>query len=341
MSIAKDLGCIILAAGDGTRLKSSMPKALHQVCGKPIIVHVLSTLADLPLRKRVIVVGYQREQIQAAFEDDPVMAFAVQEERLGTGHAVMAAREQYQGFCGDVLVVSGDTPLIRAATIRKLVERHRHQDAAATVLTADLPDPEGYGRILRNPDDTVLGIREHKDANIYELKITEVNTGTYVFDSMELFPSLDQITPDNKQHEYYLTDVIQVLVKEDKRVEGYLARDPTETMGVNSRIQLAEAERILRQRIRERHMLAGVSLLDPASTFIDESVEIGRDTIIYPNTYLWGRTTIGGECRIGPQTQLCDCRVGDRAVVNAVQIVDVDVGEGEQIGPMVVKKTER
>jgi len=332
------LACLILAAGDSTRMKSGTPKVLHRVCGRPLVSHILANTDPLPLCKRVVVVGYEHDQVRRGLRSDGRLEFVVQPERRGTGDAVRVARPSFEGFAGDILVACGDTPLLRAETLQKLVERHRHQDASATILTANLKNPEGYGRILRNPDYSVLGIREHKDANIYERKIREINTGTYVFKSTDLFAALEHITPDNEQNEYYLPDVIHVLVKWDRRVEAFTARNASETMGVNNRIQLAEAERILRQRIRERHMLAGVTLVDPPSIFIDDQVAIGRDSIIEPHTYLWGDTIVGVGCRIGPQSQVCGCRIGDGATVRTAVLRGVEVAPGDTVGPYTVRE---
>lgn len=335
------LACLILAAGDSTRMKSGTPKVLHSVCGRPLVAHILANTDPLALCRRVVVVGYGHEQVREALGDGDQVEFVLQPERRGTGDAVRVAEEAFSGFEGDILVACGDTPLLRSETLEKLVERHRHQDASATILTANLRTPEGYGRVLRNPDHTVLAIREHRDANIYERKIRECNTGTYVFKSTDLFAALKEITPDNEQNEYYLTDVIHVLVKWDRRVEAFVATDASETMGVNNRIQLAEAERILRQRIRERHMLAGVTLVDPPSIFIDHEVTIGRDSIIEPHSYLWGNTTVGCECHIGPQAQLIDCHVGDGATVRASVIRGGEVAAGETVGPYAVRGVEQ
>jgi len=340
MAEDRKLACLILAAGDSTRMRSKTPKVLHHVCGRPLVAHILGNTEALPLSKRVLVVGYEHDKVKNALSIDGRLEFVVQKERRGTGDAVKVTREAFQEFDGDILVACGDTPLLRSETLQKLLERHRHQDASATILTANLDHPEGYGRILRNADNTVFGIREHKDANIYELKINEINTGTYVFKARDLFRAIEEITPDNEQNEYYLTDVIQVLVDWDRRVEAFVAGDATETMGVNNRIQLAEAERVLRQRIRERHMLGGVTLVDPVSIFIDDQVLIGQDTIIEPQSYLFGSTNVGSDCRIGPQAQLTDCRVGDGASVVSSFLQGGVVAPGEAVGPFTSRNRE-
>jgi len=259
--------------------------------------------------------------------------FALQEERLGTGHAIMCTNENFKEYDGDVLVLVGDAPLLTTETVQKLINRHRHQDAAATVLTTEMDDPTGYGRILRHQDNTVMSIVEDKDANIYEKKISEINTGTYVFDSKTLFMALKEITPENEQGEYYLTDVIHIMVKKKQRVEAYVAKDPAETMGINNRVQFAKAERIMRDRILERLMLSGVTIVDPASTFIDDSVEIGTDSIINPTSYIYGKTVIGNGCMIGPLTQIEDCAIGEGCMVNSSYLRACTLHPGMSVGP--------
>lgn len=312
---SEKLASIVLAAGEGKRLKSKLPKALHQVCGKPMLQHIVDTLRRMRSEPIVLVVGYAREHIQQSFAGDDEVQFVYQEVRGGTGHAVLTAAPVLADWDGDILVLNGDCPLIREETLRRLAERHRRADAAATILTAILDDPTGYGRVLRSDDDDVLGIVEHRDCNRYERKIPEINAGFYCFKAADLFPALQLLRPNNDQAELYLTDVIQILVQAGKRVEAYTVPDPTETFGVNDRVQLAVAERILRQRINEQHMLNGVTIQAPDTTFIDDGVTIGQDTIVRPFTVLEGSTSIGNGCRIGPSAHLINCIVGDGAHV--------------------------
>ncbi|MBI1390753.1 MAG: UDP-N-acetylglucosamine diphosphorylase/glucosamine-1-phosphate N-acetyltransferase [bacterium] len=329
----KPLASIILAAGDGTRMKSKLPKSLHRVCGRPMIVHILRSIDDLIDDKRVVVIGFANEMIREALEGFHV-DFALQEQRLGTGHAVMCAKPLLgENSGGDVLVLVGDAPLLTRATIEKLIERHRHQEASATILTTRMKNPAGYGRILRNSDHSVMSIVEDKDANIYEKKINEINTGTYVFDRNDLFSALDRIEPANKQGEYYLTDVIHIMVKEKKRVEAFVTKDSSETMGINNRIQFARAERIMRNRILDRLMLSGVTIVDPSTTFIDDSVNIDIDTIVHPNTFIMGKTTIGQGCEIGPLTQVVDCEIRENCRINSSYLRGCKIPPGMSIGP--------
>lgn len=331
-SSKKPLSSIILAAGDGTRMRSQVPKSLHRICGRPMIVHILRTVESLVDEVNVVVVGFANEMIRTSLSDFRV-EFALQEKRLGTGHAVMCARDLMSGDDGDVMVLVGDAPLLTRTTVEKLIERHRHQDASATVLTTKMRRPDGYGRILRNHDNSVLAIVEDKDANIYEKKIKEINTGTYVFDKAALFDALGKIEPINQQGEYYLTDVIHIMVKEKRRVEAYITKDPAETLGINNRIQLARAEKIMSQRILERLMLSGVTIIDPSTTFIDDSVTIGIDSIIHPNTIVKGKSVIGQGCEIGPLTQIYDSEVGEKCVINSSYLRGCSIPQGMNIGP--------
>jgi bifunctional UDP-N-acetylglucosamine pyrophosphorylase/glucosamine-1-phosphate N-acetyltransferase len=245
----------------------------------------------------------------------------------------MMTRESFAGYDGDLLVLAGDTPLLTEKTLRKLVEWHRHHDAAATILTAEMDNPTGYGRILRFEDNRVQGIVEDKDANRYERAIKEINTGTYCFDSRLLFQALGQITQENVQNEYYLTDCIRILADQGKRVEALVMDDPDEAIGVNNRLQLAQAEKVLRQRILERHMLAGITIVDPLTCYVDDEVEIGRDTILFPGTSIRGKSRVGEGCRIGPFTQVQDATIEDDCEVNASFVQGGRIVSGSRIGP--------
>lgn len=333
MSSSRELASIILAAGSGTRLKSNRPKALHEVCGRPMLYYVLRLAAGVKATRHVVVIGHEGEQITEAFGDRDDLQFVEQRERLGTGHAVSVTEEALSDFDGDVLILAGDTPLITSETLERLVSWHRHQDAAVTILTAEMPDPKGYGRILRFEDNRVQGIVEDKDANRYERVIREVNTGTYCFDARKMFAAVRQLGQDNVQNEYYLTDCIRILADEGSRVEAVMTEDHTEAIGVNTRVQLAEAERILRERIIESHMLNGITVWDPASCYVDEDVTIGKDTVLLPGTLITGNTTIGENCRLGPNSQIISSTVGDGVCVNSSYLEEVQVGTGECVGP--------
>lgn len=311
-SFKRPLATAILAAGLGKRMKSALAKPLHPVCGKPMIRQIVGVVDRLEAESIVVVVSHQREQFEQALREFSRVDFAVQEERLGTGHAVLMTEPLLKDFPGDILVVCGDTPLLRVETLRALVDHHQRTGAAATILTTIMPNPFGYGRIVRREQGSpVHAIIEERDASGEEKAIQEVNSGTYVFQASLLFPALRRLTPDNDQNEYYLTDVPQLLIRDGRPVEAVIAEDHRETLGVNSRVQLAEVEEALRERIRRRHLLAGVTMTSPATVFIDEEVAIGRDTVVEPFCVLQGQTRIGESCRIGPGVTLVDCEVAD------------------------------
>lgn len=326
------LACVILAAGGGTRMKSSTPKPLHEVCGRPMIEHVLDTVERLGSDPTVVVVGVGAGLIREAVSGRATDC--EQAEQLGTGHAVLCAMPELQGFEGDVLVTCADVPLVTEETLRALVEQHQAEDAAASVLTTEVPDPTGYGRLVREPSGAVAAIVEHRDATEEQRAIREINAGIYVFRMDALAAALDQLRPDNDQGELYLTDAIGILVGAGRPVAAVKTADCAEVMGINNRIQLAEAERIARDRIRERHMLAGVTLLDPPSTFIDARVTIGTDTVIGPGCQLIGATSVGAGCEIRSHVVLRSATVGDGVLLRDHTVIeDSAVGDEAQVGP--------
>lgn len=333
MKKAKALNSVILAAGDGTRLRSNRPKVLHEVCGHPMLHYVLRVAGEAEADRHVVVIGYEGDQIRQSFAGRNDVAFAEQKERLGTGHAVQMTRDAFQGYEGNILILAGDTPLLTVQTLRNLVEWHCHQDAAVTILTTEMPEPRGYGRILRYEDNRLQGIVEEKDANRYERAIREINTGSYCFDAQALFQALDQVTPQNVQNEYYLTDCVRILVEQGRRAEAVITDDYTEAIGVNTRVQLAEAEKILRQRILVRHMMAGITILDPETCYVDEEVEIGKDSILFPGTMITGNSYVGENCRIGPNTQVVSAELGDGVVINSSFVEGVKLPAGATVGP--------
>lgn len=336
----RSLNSVILAAGDGTRLNSKRPKVLHEVCGHPLLHYVLKVAADAEATRHVVVIGHEGQQVRESFCGRDDLVFVEQKERQGTGHAVRMTEPVFQGYQGDILVLAGDTPLLTGPTLRKLVQWHRHQDAAVTILTTEMPEPRGYGRILRYEDNRVQGIVEEKDANRYERAIREINTGSYCFDAEALFKALAEIKPDNVQHEYYLTDCVRILADKESRVEALMIEDHAEAIGVNTRVQLAEAERVLRERILVRHMMAGITIIDPNTTYVDHEAEIGKDTILYPGTLITGASRIGANCRIGPNTQVVSSTVGDAAVINASYVDGAEIPAGKVVGPFATLKRE-
>ncbi|MGH2829554.1 MAG: NTP transferase domain-containing protein, partial [Actinomycetota bacterium] len=283
----RSLAVVVLAAGESKRFKSRTPKVLHDLCGIPLIGHVLEALHPLGATKTVLVVGKERDEIAAALKRLKVKAvLAVQDDRLGTADAARVGDEALGAFRGDVLVTPGDTPLLDPETLRTLVEHHRAASAAATVLSAHYPDPAGYGRIVRDPDGGVARIVEHADATVAERVIAEGNAGVYVFDRAALRAALTRVEASNRQGEMYLTDVIEILRDKGERIEVYVAPDAGETIGINDRAQLADAAVWVRRRINERLMREGVTIEDPATTYVDATVTVGRDTTIRPLTFL-------------------------------------------------------
>lgn len=313
-------------------MNSDIPKPLHELCGRPMIDHVLTTTSALEPERTVVVVGAGAEAMCEAVGDRATTC--EQPEQLGTGHATICAAPALEGFEGDVLVTYGDVPLVTVETLRSLIDQHHAQDAAATVLTTEVEDPTGYGRILRDATGAVAGIVEHRDANEEQLAIREINTGIYVFEARALSAVLSELSPENEQGELYLTDAIAMLVAYGRPVAGLVAEDPAETMGVNDRVQLAEAERIARDRIRERLMREGVTLIDPPSTFIDAGVTVGRDTVISPGCQLQGETTVGARCEVRGHVILRSAKIGDDVLLRHHTVIeDSAVGDGAQVGP--------
>ncbi|MHB8917694.1 MAG: bifunctional UDP-N-acetylglucosamine diphosphorylase/glucosamine-1-phosphate N-acetyltransferase GlmU [Desulfocucumaceae bacterium] len=325
------LAAVVLAAGKGTRMKSDLPKVLHKICGVPMVCHVLKAAREAGSDRVVLVAGFGGDLVAREVESQAEVVF--QHEQLGTAHALRQAAGPLREFDGDVLVLCGDTPLISAGAIKGLVREHRESGASATVLTAHMENPSGYGRVIRDPSGRVQGIVEQKDASPEELKVREINTGIYCFKSGGLFDDLDLIKPDNVQGEYYLTDIIGHYVREGRAVSAVPAGNPAEIMGINDRCQLAAARAALGLRTNTELMLAGVTIVDPSTAYIDSGVTIGRDTIIYPHTVIQGSTVIGGGCAIGPFTQIISARIGDSVTVRQSVIEESDVGSGCVIGP--------
>lgn len=324
---------IILAAGQGTRMHSTIAKVLHPVLGKPMINHVLDHLELANIERKVVVIGHGAEQVKATIGDRNDVEFVVQTEQLGTGHAVMVAKELLKDEAGETIVICGDTPLITPQTINRLYEYHREKSAAATVLTTDLDNPFSYGRIVRGKDGELLKIVEEKDASDEERTIREINTGTYCFDNRLLFEALDSITNQNEQGEYYLTDVIEILRDNGHVVAAYKTEDHEETLGINDRVTLAKANKIMQRRVNEQFMRFGVTIIDPESTFISTDTVIGKDTTIHPGTIIMGQNVIGQGCNVGPYSELTNVVLKDNVTVRHSVVSDSVVGSHTTIGP--------
>jgi bifunctional UDP-N-acetylglucosamine pyrophosphorylase/glucosamine-1-phosphate N-acetyltransferase len=329
------LAAIVLAAGQGKRFKSSKPKVLHALCGQPLVGYVLAALEPLAPAKTVLVIGRGGDEVETAAKQLTTsrLTFAIQEKQLGTADAARVGDDALARFSGDVLILPGDSPLLTTETLQLIVDHHRDTKAAATMLTADLADPTGYGRVIRDAQGRVERIVEETDATPDEKAITEANTSVWVFDRAALRSALTKIDRSNAQKEFYLTDVVAVLRDKGEVVEAVKTSSSTETLGVNSRVQLADVAGLMRRRIAERHMLEGVTIVDPATTFIDAGVAIGRDTVIHPLTHLHGATTVGENAEIGPNVKLVDTEVGDGAtIINAVAN-QATIGARAQVGP--------
>jgi len=325
------LAAVILAAGKGTRMKSDWPKVLHRVCGQPILNYVLQAVNGAGVTKTVIVVGDEWKEVAKTF--DPKAETVVQSERLGTAHALRQSEALLKDFPGDVLVVCGDTPLLKPATLKALVREHMDKNAVASVLTAKMDDPSGYGRVIRGSQGEVTRIVEHKDASPEELQVNEINAGVYCFRVEGLFETLAAISSDNAQEEYYLPDIIDIYVSRGQLVAAYAADSALEVLGINDRSQLAGVEKIMRREIIEQLMASGVTVMDPDSTFVDKEVKIGRDTIIYPFTIIEGETVIGQKCEIGPSSRLGNVCIGDKVRVQNSVVLDSEIGDGTIVGP--------
>jgi len=325
---AHPLAVVVMAAGEGKRFKSATPKVLHHLCGRPMLAHVLDAVEPLGAVKTVVVVGRGADAVQAEAETHAKhpMIFALQEKQLGTGDAARTGDDALGRF-------SGDSPLITTKTLRALLTQHRKNGAAATILTAIVPDPFGYGRIVRDATNQVARVVEETDASDAERALTEVNSCMYVFDRALLRSALTKVERANAQGEYYLTDVIAILRAKGARVDAFIAPDAAETLGANSRAQLADLERLVRDRVNARLMDDGVTLIDPRQTYIDPTVKVGRDTIIHPMTFLEGDTVVGAHCEIGPGVRARDCRIDNGARVVFAEMSGAHIGADATVGP--------
>ncbi len=306
---------VILAAGRSTRMKTQWPKVLHEVSGRPMLAYVLEACRAAGVSKLVVVVGFGGERVQQAFAGADDIIWIEQAEQKGTAHAVLCCRQVLQDFAGDTLILCGDGPLIRAETLTTLVQTHEKEQSAATLATAVLEDPTGYGRIVRDDNGRLQGIVEHNDCTAAQLQILEVNPSYYIFKNPLLWEKLVQVKPDNAKGELYLTDVVSLLIDAGHPVGAVTAVRPEEALSINSRAQLSVVSKMMQQRIQSELMDSGVTIVDPDTTWIDAGVEIGADTVIEPFTYIRGAVKIGAECRIGPFACLTDTTIEDGRTV--------------------------
>ena len=322
---------VILAAGKGTRMKSDLPKVLHKVAGISMLEHVFRSVSAIEPEKTVTVIGHKAELVEQVLAGQT--EFVRQTEQLGTGHAVMMAEPVLENLTGQTLVIAGDTPLITGESLKNLIDFHINHKNVATILTAEADNPFGYGRIVRNQHGEVLKIVEQKDASDFEQQIKEINTGTYVFDNARLFEALKNINTNNAQGEYYITDVIGIFRENGEKVGAYTLKDFDESLGVNDRVALATAERVMRRRINQQHMINGVSFVNPDATYIDVDVEIAPEVQIEANVTLKGQTKIGAETILTNGTYIVDSEIGQRAVITNSMIEESSLADGVTVGP--------
>jgi len=334
----RNLVSIILAAGEGTRMKSTLPKVLHQICGQPMLVYVLKAVLRAGCRKNYLVLGHKGEKIIEVLRNSlPLrkrgIEFVKQSKLLGSGHAVLQVKKKLRGYKGHVLVVYGDLPLLSGRTLNRLIQTHYKQDNSLTILGATLENPSGYGRIIENSNGKGIRIVEEKDTTQKERRINCVNVGVYCFRAEDLFKAIDKIKPDNRKKEYYLTDAVQILGEMGKRVGMVITKDSSEVEGVNNRKQLVNIQKYVNMKNLERLLLTGVTIVDPPSTFIDFTVKIGRDTIVYPGSTILGKTRIGKNCKLGPYAFIQNCQIENGVEIRASFIYGAKIAERAKVGP--------
>ena len=329
-----DIATVILAAGKGTRMKSDVVKVLHPLLGRPMLSYPIRLSLDaIKAEKTIVVVGHQADRIKEIFQDLGIQ-FILQKEQLGTGHAVLQTIPLLEGFTGTVLILCGDVPLVKAETLHLLIDTFLGNDSSLSVLTAVVKEPFGYGRIIRSPEGWLERIVEEKDASEEERLVREINTGIYCVRSRFLIEGLKEIGKENAQGEYYLTDLVEVARKRDLRCSAHMVADPVEVMGINTRVDLAMAHEVLRQGKVRDLMLAGVTLIDPKTTYVEKAVEVGKDTILYPNCFLLGRTRVGERCIIEPNSKISDSIIGDDVTIHSNSVImESNIEEGASIGP--------
>jgi bifunctional UDP-N-acetylglucosamine pyrophosphorylase/glucosamine-1-phosphate N-acetyltransferase len=327
----KDTAVIIMAGGRGKRMKSDLPKVLHNLAGKPILKYVLDTVNKLQLKRKILIVGYKSEKIRELIGDK--VEYVEQSEPLGTAHAVLQTKKVLSDFKGDVLILSGDVPFLAVKTIKRLIRHHKRNDFYCTLISTILENPEGYGRIIRDKEGEIKGIVEEMDLSADKKEIKEINTGIYCFDKEKLFKTLEKINPDNNQGEYYLTDSIKMLSGEGLAIGNIMVEEYLEAFGINTRVDLARASQEIYQRVAHNLMLQGVTIIDSHSTFISPEIKIGRDSIIYPFTIIEGNCKIGEKCIVGPYSHLINTRIGREVKIWSSIAEDSIIEDKVIIGP--------
>jgi bifunctional UDP-N-acetylglucosamine pyrophosphorylase/glucosamine-1-phosphate N-acetyltransferase len=323
---------VVLAAGQGTRMKSNLYKVLHKVCGKPMVRHVVDQLSTLNLDELVVVIGHGADKVKEEFKGYNIQ-YTLQAEQLGTAHAVQQASDILKNKDGVTLVVCGDTPLITSQTLDNLLYHHEQTEAKVSVLTAKADDPTGYGRVIRNASGLVERIVEHKDASTEEKEVNEINTGIFCFDNLSLFEALQHVQNNNVQGEYYLPDVLGIIKKQGDNVAAYQTESFDESIGINDRVALSKAEKLMRNRINQMHMKNGVTIIDPDNTYISAESIIGQDTILYPGTMLLGETVLGESCIVGPHTEVKESTIQNNTVIRQSVVHNSTIGNSVNIGP--------
>lgn len=324
-----NLKALVLAAGKGTRMKSELPKVIHKVNGIPMVKKILNELDALQTEENILILGHKKEVVLEELGD---VKYVVQEEQLGTGHAIMQAKELLQDYDGDVMILCGDTPLLRHETLKRMYEAHKESGASTTILTSIYENPFGYGRIVKNGNN-VVAIVEEKEADEETKKIKEVNAGVYCCNSKELFEALGKVTNNNEKGEYYLTDIVSIQVNEGKTIGSFVLEDNEEILGVNSKVELAQASKVLRERKNTSLMEDGVILIDPSAVYIEETVKIGKDTVIYPGAVIQGNTEIGENCEIIGTTRIIDSKLGNDIRIESSVIEESILEDKVTMGP--------
>ena len=334
MNLSEDLSVVILAAGKGKRMKSEIPKVLHQILGQPIIYYILTSVRKLNPKNIFAVIGYGKELVSDYLKNNfPEIKIITQENQLGTAHAICMVKKQKEDFGKNILVLSGDSPLINIETLRKLVENRASSGSSVCMITALLPDPKGCGRIIKDASGNITKIIEETDASAEEEKICEINSSIYCFETESLFENIEKINTSNIQKEYYLTDIIEIFIKNGKKVNCFNAVDYLEVIGINDRLQLSELENIMQKKINESLMKSGVTIRNPDSCYIESSVIIDGDVVIEPSCFIKGKTRIGKNSVIGPFCQITDTVIGEGTRINASVVLGSDIGNNNNIGP--------
>jgi bifunctional UDP-N-acetylglucosamine pyrophosphorylase / glucosamine-1-phosphate N-acetyltransferase len=324
---------LILTAGKGKRMKSSVPKVLHPILGQPIINYVIEEVKKISPEKTVLVVGYGSDDVKKALKSDQ-LSYVSQSRQLGTAHAVMSSRRVLDGYDGTVVILYGDSPLIRHETLSKFINTHKKAKSLLSILTAKVSNPYGYGRIIRNGRGRLTSIVEEKDATPEQRSLNEINSGIYCVETSFLWKALDQIDKKNNQKEFYLTDIVGIASTSGVKVNGFNLNDEEEIMGINNRVELSHAEELLRKRINEKLMLSGVTILDPEQTYISPQVSIGKDSVIYPQSFIYGKTKIGKRCKIGPSVWIEDTEIKNDSTIKFSSYIEKSlIGANVMIGP--------